>query len=503
MRHITTTMKKNLIALLLLLLNAGTVSYCQQAYQGQLHITDQRLSVSGGQLHVGLSINYEKLKLPSNESLTLIPVLKADTQTLELPSVQVNGPQKQKAYHRRQVLSSVSRSRSASTLPSSSLVVKNDPKSVRQLAYNTQVHYDDWMKDATLLLRTRECGCNGKPAGVYEDKIADGIRPPQSRTSAVGPNIDSRYLSLTNIVPLVDGEDTLHVLKGSIPFWGTSGLEKLSGSKQEYEIYFRVREALRSLQSQSGTSITKVKITGYGAPRGNYRKNERECSKRALSLKDYLRENYVAGKVPVEVSWVAEDWDSIRSLVSTSDMPLRDAVMDIINTVDQNRGRERMLIDLADGTSYRYLVGRIFPRVKRVEYGISYTQHRLDTTEGRRLFEMGSRSLKLSEFFAVAMSYPKGSNEYNDAFDLAARLFPDSPEAAINAAAVALSKRDAKKARAYLSKYETLPLAYNNMGILYLLEGNRDKAEVYLQMAAANGVKEAKEALAYLRGEHK
>ena len=226
--------------------------------------------------------------------------------------------------------------------------------------------------------------------------------------------------------------------------------------------------------------------------------NEKEASLRALALKDYLRENYLAGNLPIRVSWVAEDWDSIRTLVAQSDMPLGHAVSDIINTVELTKGRERMLMQLADGTSYRYLRDRIFPQVRRVEYAISYTERNMDTAEGRRLFEMGSRSLKLSEFFAVAQSYPKGSNEYNDAFDLAARLFPDSPEAAINAAAVALSKRDAVKARAYLEKYATLPIAYNNMGILYLLEGNRDKAEVYLQMAAAAGVSQAKEALELL-----
>jgi tetratricopeptide (TPR) repeat protein len=192
---------------------------------------------------------------------------------------------------------------------------------------------------------------------------------------------------------------------------------------------------------------------------------------------------------------MAEDWDSIRSLVQQSGMPLEHAVTDIISTVDLTKGRERVLMDLAGGTPYRYLQDRIFPRVRRVEYAISYSQHRLDTAEGRRLFELGSRSLKLSEFFNVAMSYPKGSNEYNDALDLAARLFPDSPEAAINAAGVALSKHDLKKAHAYLDRYATLPAAYNNMGILYLLEGNRDKAEVYLQMAAAAGVSEAKKAL--------
>ena len=42
--------------------------------------------------------------------------------------------------------------------------------------------------------------------------------------------------------------------------------------------------------------------------------------------------------------------------------------------------------------------------------------------------------------YADAGSYPQGSTEYNDVLDLAARLFPDSPEANINAAAVALTK---------------------------------------------------------------
>jgi len=37
------------------------------------------------------------------------------------------------------------------------------------------------------------------------------------------------------------------------------------------------------------------------------------------------------------------------------------------------------------------------------------------------------------------------------------------------------------------------------MGVLYLLEGNRDKAEVYLQMAHAAGVRQAQEVLKCLK----
>lgn len=203
------------------------------------------------------------------------------------------------------------------------------------------------------------------------------------------------------------------------------------------------------------------------------------------------------------MNWIPEDWDSLTSLVRESDMMFRDATLDLIDNVEIAKGRERMLMSLADGKPYRYLSEKIFPAVMRVDYRIEYTRKPLDTAESLQLLRSGKQhALRLSEFFAVAGSYPAGSTEYNDVLDLAARLFPDSPEANINAAAVALSKKELSKARGYLERFATLPLAYNNMGILCLLEGNRDKAEVYLTMAAAAGVEQAAKALEKLRIEN-
>jgi hypothetical protein len=488
-------MKKSLIVLFLLVQLPVGLAFGQEAYKGQIYVTGKRLFVSGNTLHVEMSVNYEGLKLPSDESLTLTPLLKGADHSLELPSILVNGPQKQKVYHRKETLN-----KNHKRMNAPAVVVKNDGGSSRQFSYKVSVPYSEWMKEAILLMRSRECGCNGKPAGVFEDKIADGIILPKTRTSTVKDDIDSRYLTLVDIVTPASDIDTLNALKGVISFDDDKKLDRLSIRKQNYEIYYRLRDAVRSLQQQNGVSVTKLRLTGYGSPVGNLHKNEKDVSLRALSLKDYLRENRVAGKTPLEVTWVAEDWDSIRSLVQSSDMTLQQAVGDIINSVEPTKGRERMLMELGDGLPYKYLQNAIFPKVKRLEYTINYSCKGVDAIQSRRLFETGSRSLRLSEFFAVAMSYPKGSTEYNDALDLAARLFPDSPEAAINAAAVALSKRDTKKAHGYLDKYATLPAAYNNTGILYLIEGNHDKAEVYLQMAAAAGVEEARQALELLRG---
>lgn len=144
-----------------------------------------------------------------------------------------------------------------------------------------------------------------------------------------------------------------------------------------------------------------------------------------------------------KVDWIPEDWDSITSLVRGSDMMLKDATLDLIDNVEISKGRERMLMSLADGKPYRYLSEKIFPAVMRVDYRIEYTCKPLGAAESLQLLRSGKqRALRLNEFFAVAGCYPAGSTEYNDVLDLAARLFPDSPEANINAAAVALSKKE-------------------------------------------------------------
>ncbi len=152
-------MKKNPILLYLLWLPFSV--FGQQAYKGQLDVTDQHLSVRGGDLHVGMKVSYDHLKLPSDESLTLIPVLRSGDRSLELPSVVVNGTVKQRAYHRSEVLASASRKQVDLATPA--LVVRNTPKDSRQLTYKTEVPYAEWMKDAVLILRTRECGCSGNP----------------------------------------------------------------------------------------------------------------------------------------------------------------------------------------------------------------------------------------------------------------------------------------------------------------------------------------------------
>lgn len=470
----------------------------QEFYRGEMFVTGQRFSLTDGHLNVDLSVDFEGLKMPSDESLTITPVLANGENEQDLPAVLINGTEKQKVYQREQEFAG-----SKNPAPIPAVVIRNDAKMSRSFRYRVAVPYREWMKDAILLIRSQECACHGKKGNIYEDKIADGLSLPQARTSVWDTDTNRKYLSWVNFIEPAPDKDTLHTVTGSIPYFGKENRDKgekqlgeLSETKQNFEIYHQLRNALRDIRQEAGTELVKMRITGYGAPIGNLQKNEVNALARSLQLKGYLRENRLTAGTPLEVTWISEDWDSITALVKQSDMMFREAVLDLITNVDIAKGRERMLMNLADGKPYKYMAEKIFPNVMRVNYMIEYMRKPLDATESLRLFRTGGqRALSLNEFFAVAGSYPEGSTEYNDILDLAARLFPDSPEANINAAAVALTKRETAKARRYLERFATLPMAYNNMGILYLLEGNRDKAEVYLTMAAAAGVKQAESAL--------
>ena len=78
---------------------------------GQIQITRRSFSLSGSQLHIQMEVNYEGLQMPSDESLTLTPFLLAGEQSFDLPSILINGAEKQKVYERTRVLGGASDAR--------------------------------------------------------------------------------------------------------------------------------------------------------------------------------------------------------------------------------------------------------------------------------------------------------------------------------------------------------------------------------------------------------
>ena len=107
----------------------------------------------------------------------------------------------------------------------------------------------------------------------------------------------------------------------------------------------------------------------------------------------------------------------------------------------------------------------------------------------------GGVAVTLEGLYATARSHQNTGNDYYDIIDLAARLFPESVEAVVNAAGVALLRGDVQKAADYLQALQKDCRAYLHIGVMYMLRGDRTRAEVFLRMAETQGVSEAVAAL--------
>jgi len=79
--------------------------------------------------------------------------------------------------------------------------------------------------------------------------------------------------------------------------------------------------------------------------------------------------------------------------------------------------------------------------------------------------------------FLVANTYDPGSQDYNDVFETAVRMYPNDEMANLNAAVIALAKNDLAAAQRYLLKAGTSPQAQNARGVLAVKQSRFDDAE--------------------------
>lgn len=488
------------ISATLLGLSMGMSLFAQSAYKGQLYINSEKFSLQGELLRVQLRVSYDDDILNTGETLNFTPVLKSGQYMKPLSSVVINGSERGK-YEGR---SASFDKRLRQSIP---VVTADRRHGTRYFVYDTTIPYSDWMSAAALYVESEERGWGKRPQ-VYEDKVFSSINiqrvagssdddAQRKGSSLRGTAARSEWIHFLNPSQAVSSRITV---SGMIPLYDERMIGKMGTGKFNKAVYADINGELESYLNVPGTVVRNLQVVGYGSPKGNYKANETRSSERALKLKKFLMNNRILGSDGLTVTWVPEDWDSISTLVGKSQMKLKNAVLDVIKTVPVVKGREDEIKVLGDGSPYSYMQNYIFPNVERIKYFVTLERQ---AGSGVGTVNNDAHTVSLNNMFATAQSFKVGSREYNDIVDLMARLFPDNAEANIDAAGVALMRGDLELADKYLKPWGTDPRAYCNLGVLNMLRGDFHKAEVYLQMAEAAGVKEATNALNYLNNVHK
>ena len=89
---------------------------------------------------------------------------------------------------------------------------------------------------------------------------------------------------------------------------------------------------------------------------------------------------------------------------------------------------------MAGGKPYRWLLDHVYPGLRHTDYVIQYVVRHYPVQQSRRLIYTHPEALSLSEMYRVAESWPEGSDDWLDALLIAARQYPESETANLNAA---------------------------------------------------------------------
>lgn len=463
--------------MMVVLMLAGNAAAEQQGVAGgQVRVENKQFRKVGDKVKVAMDIRLDDLKLKSNRGLMLVPMMVNGEDTLRMQAVEVLG-RKRYIYWQR----------NGATMTENPLVVERRHNGEQQtVTYKTEVSYEDWMTNSSLVMAEDNCGCTQSLLGnaLTSDGGEALLGPWKCAYAYVEPDpepVKERHES--GVARL-----NFHLDKYDI-------VPSLGNNRAELD---SIRRTIDKVRDDADVKITSIELHGYASPDGNYYHNADLARNRIRALYLYLRDMYNLPDGLYRNNTTPEDWEGAIAQARKSDLIKKDEVLRIMES-EMHPDQKEAQLRLKTPADYRFLVDNVFPGLRRTEYTVNYDVRNFNLEEARKLINTRPQKLSLKEMYVVANSYERGSEEYKHAYDVAVAMFPNDETANVNAAYVALDGGDLGRAERYLKRAGNTPQAENARGALEVLRGNFDKARPHFQKAADAGLQEAVENLRELK----
>lgn len=449
------------------------VLQAQILLDGQVKVSNLDIARTEGNLFVAMEVNVSGLELKMEREMVLTPVLRNGTDSLRLPAIIVAGRNRY-FYHQRN-----------DSLTDNVLIRRTKKDTV--VDYRAAVPYKDWMATAVLMMDEGECGCRCEILMSDGEKLTTldfkpkAFKPvfvylaPQAETEKIREVSGSAYIDF--IVNRVDIKEHY---------------------RDNYVELQKIRNTIDVVRNDSDTYIISVFIKGFASPEGSYANNTRLAKGRTQTLKEYVRKLYEFPDSLMATAYEPEDWEGLRRYVETSDLPNKAGVMELIDNNMEPDAKEYELKKRYPA-DYAYLYRNVYPGLRHSDYAVRYhVRTYTDVAEIRRLMKTEPQKLSLQELFLVAQDCVPGSDEYNEVFEIAVRMFPNDETANLNAANTAMGLGDLKNALRYLEKAGDSAEAVYARAIYAALNTDYEGAVKLFTEAQQRGIAKAADALKQL-----
>lgn len=487
--------KQYILFALIFLLNIG-ISAKQKEYSGKMHVTPLLMEQRGDSVYIRINFDISGVNVDSRRSINLIPTLKVLDKQLNLPEVVVKGRENYNVYKREMSLMSSHQKTVYEKMAPYAVLGGFKSGQTKKIDYTIAVKYEPWMAEAKLDMYEDLCGCGNAPRRMGVSQLINLMTLEKVKV------IDAYIMSPSLAYVRPDVEE---VKQREIS--GEAYLDFIVNQIQIRPDYMNNPRELRKIttlidevKSDPNIKVKSISVIGYASPEGSFSNNQRLSEGRANALVNYLLSRFNYPRNLYNIVFGGENWDGLKQSVEASNMPYRQQVLDIMETVPAevnyltNTSRKKTLMDFKDGEPYRYMLRTFFPSLRKAVCKINFEVKNFDVSQTREIIKTRPQNLSLNEMFLLANTYDKGSQEFINIFETAVRMFPNDITANLNAASAALARKDLISAERYLNKIEnqnTTPEYYNAKGVWFMLKGDYDKAEELLNIAFQKGLKEA------------
>jgi len=252
-----------------------------------------------------------------------------------------------------------------------------------------------------------------------------------------------------------------------------------------------------------------IEISAYASPDGGLSLNERLAEQREKNTSVYLEKELKSKNIDTEINarYTAEDWEGFSELIEQSDLPDKDLILRVLSMYPDAETREREIKNIS--LVYGEIAETILPQLRRsritanieiigksdAEIMDAWRTKPADLTVEELLYASTlTTDEKVQEniYQYATVHFPQDYRGWNNigtmfyrngnfekarqSFMRAAQVAPNAPEVNMNQALLAIKDGNNDKAKELLGKSSGAAGLEGAMGLLYLMEGDYNKA---------------------------
>lgn len=453
--HSTIMIRKNIFkSFMVIVLVASAAPAFAEETPMEISVTSSSMIRNRDFMTTQVALDLSGLNVKSNRAVAFVPMIVNGNDTLRLDGVGVYGRTRWYQFERG----------GKKPISGPGEISLRSGKHDETVVLTQNVPYDEWMNGSQLIVKRTDYGCAGCNEGIetlsdlamYEEIKVEA--PLFQFQAAVAETIKTRELSGRAFVDFPVNKIVIY------PDYRNN----------TYELG-KIIATIDSVKNDKDITVTSLHIAGTASPEGPYDNNVYLAKNRTIALKDYVRNLYNFPDDFITTSYEPVDWAGLREWLENNNLDHRNEILAIVNSdIEPYARNSKIKKDFPE--QYQWLLTNVYPSLRHSDYRIEYTIRQFtDVAEIAEVIKTAPQKLSLNEMYALANSYEPGSDEYNEVFETAVRMYPNDEIANLNAANAAMMRGDLILAEKYLAKAGNNEKADYARGILARLKEQQSK----------------------------